>query len=239
LHLAEPWRVVLAGEANVGKSSLLNDLLGYDRAIVFDEPGTTRDVVSASTAIDGLPVLLSDTAGLRAPSDDIEAAGIALTNQLMAQADVVLLVVEGEQLLRDTKLTLNKLREWQHYHVASGATIVVISKCDVLTDEAINRAMYHVEQSTPWPVVPISVLEDWGTDELLACMASELVPALPPAESGIPFTPLQCETINAALECLTRSANGEATSVLQQLLSLGTRDSSPPADSADCTNSSD
>ena len=58
-------RVVLAGWPNVGKSSLINALLGYARAIVHPSPGTTRDVVTASTAIDGWPIELSDTAGLR------------------------------------------------------------------------------------------------------------------------------------------------------------------------------
>ena len=65
LHLTRPWNVVLAGRPNVGKSSLINALLGYTRSIVFDQPGTTRDVVTAATAIDGWPIELSDTAGLR------------------------------------------------------------------------------------------------------------------------------------------------------------------------------
>ena len=69
LHLTRPWSVVLTGRPNVGKSSLINRLLGYERAIVFDQPGTTRDVVTGETAFDGWPVLLADTAGLR------EAAG--------------------------------------------------------------------------------------------------------------------------------------------------------------------
>ncbi len=65
LHLTEPWQVVIAGPPNVGKSSLINAILGYQRAIVFDQPGTTRDVVTALTALDGWPIEFSDTAGLR------------------------------------------------------------------------------------------------------------------------------------------------------------------------------
>src|SRR4029453_3197945 len=65
-HLTAPWRVVLAGPPNVGKSSLINALAGYQRTIVSHVPGTTRDVVTTTTAIDGWPVELADTAGLRA-----------------------------------------------------------------------------------------------------------------------------------------------------------------------------
>ena len=71
-HLVAPWRVVLAGKPNVGKSSLINRLAGYQRSIVFDQPGTTRDVVTTRTAIDGWPVELADTAGLRSGDDEIE-----------------------------------------------------------------------------------------------------------------------------------------------------------------------
>src|SRR5262249_19824288 len=65
LHLVRPWRVTIAGPPNVGKSSLLNALAGFERAIVFDQPGTTRDVLTVLTAIDGWPIELADTAGWR------------------------------------------------------------------------------------------------------------------------------------------------------------------------------
>ena len=67
--------MVLAGWPNVGKSSLINAILGYTRCIVFDQPGTMRDVVSAQTAIDGWPIELSDTAGLRASADPRRVGG--------------------------------------------------------------------------------------------------------------------------------------------------------------------
>ena len=97
-HLTQPFRVVLAGPPNVGKSSLINALLGYDRAIVFDQPGTTRDVVSAVTALAGWPVELSDTAGLRDTGDVLEAAGVHRARQQLATADLVLWVRDCTQL---------------------------------------------------------------------------------------------------------------------------------------------
>ena len=71
-HLVQPWRVVLAGRVNVGKSSLINALAGYGRSIVHPSPGTTRDAVTVTTAIDGWPVELCDTAGLRSGGDAVE-----------------------------------------------------------------------------------------------------------------------------------------------------------------------
>ena len=90
LHLTSPWRVVVAGPPNVGKSSLINALVGYHRAVVFDTPGTTRDVVTVGTAIDGWPVELSDTAGIR-PSDDRLESRVGRAIEQTRQADLVAL----------------------------------------------------------------------------------------------------------------------------------------------------
>ena len=93
--LRDGARVVLAGPPNAGKSSLLNALLGESRAIVSDVPGTTRDAVEAWLDLDGWPVRLVDTAGLRATGDAIEAEGVARAERLIADADVVVML-DGE-----------------------------------------------------------------------------------------------------------------------------------------------
>jgi tRNA modification GTPase len=97
LHLTSPWRVVFAGPPNVGKSSLMNALAGFERAIVSPTPGTTRDVVTLATAIDGWPVQLADTAGLRPTTDEIESAGVALAETALANADLAILVTDATQ----------------------------------------------------------------------------------------------------------------------------------------------
>ncbi len=95
-----PWQdgasVVLAGAVNAGKSSTLNALLGYNRALVSDLPGTTRDFLEESLLIDGLSIKLIDTAGLREALDSVEKLGIKRSKELISKADAVLLILDGE-----------------------------------------------------------------------------------------------------------------------------------------------
>lgn len=90
--------VVLAGAVNAGKSSLMNALLGRQRALVTDIPGTTRDYIEEICDLDGLPVRLVDTAGLRRADDSVEELGIALSREKLAQADAVVLMLDGKAL---------------------------------------------------------------------------------------------------------------------------------------------
>jgi tRNA modification GTPase len=94
-HLVEPWTVVIAGAPNVGKSSLINALAGFTRCLVSPTPGTTRDVVTTSVALDGWPVELCDTAGLREGAEELEEAGIARARQAAAAADLGVWVLDG------------------------------------------------------------------------------------------------------------------------------------------------
>ncbi len=127
--LSDGLRLVLAGPPNAGKSSLMNRLLDTDRAIVTAQPGTTRDTLEERFAVDGLPLLLIDTAGLRDAPDEAEAAGIERTRRALALADQVLLVVDGScgepsSQIRDSDLGLDP-----------GRTTVIRNKCD-LTGES-------------------------------------------------------------------------------------------------------
>lgn len=96
--------LVIAGEPNVGKSSLLNLILGHERAIVSDLPGTTRDSIEAPAHIRGIPLRLIDTAGLRESGDYVERIGIARSQATIRQADVILWVMEANQLPRENPL---------------------------------------------------------------------------------------------------------------------------------------
>ena len=95
--LREGAQVVIAGQPNVGKSSLLNRLAGEDLALVSSIPGTTRDVIRQSIQVRGVPMHIMDTAGLRISRDEIESMGIALTQQTLHRADLILLLLDASQ----------------------------------------------------------------------------------------------------------------------------------------------
>lgn len=95
--MREGMTVVIAGRPNAGKSSLLNSLAGYDAAIVTDIPGTTRDVLRERINIDGMPLHVADTAGLREEADVVEAEGIRRARQEMTHADRILYVIDGQR----------------------------------------------------------------------------------------------------------------------------------------------
>ncbi len=94
--LKEGVRIVVAGPPNAGKSSLVNALAGFDKAIVTDVPGTTRDAIEVPLSLDGTPVLLIDTAGLRASEDVVEAIGVRRAEGQLGRADMVLWLGEPE-----------------------------------------------------------------------------------------------------------------------------------------------
>jgi tRNA modification GTPase len=126
------FRLAIVGRPNAGKSSLFNRLVERERAIVTATPGTTRDLVTERVAIDGIPVDLIDTAGLREPSDEAERIGIAKSHEAMADADVVLLVVEagGGFSGHDGSVTQRS---------AAGSLIVALNKMDLIPDEGNKR----------------------------------------------------------------------------------------------------
>lgn len=97
--LKDGLRVTLVGRPNVGKSSLFNNLLNLDRAIVTDTPGTTRDSLSEVISLQGVPILLTDTAGVRSSTDEVETLGVERTRRAIADADLVIVLFDGSQPL--------------------------------------------------------------------------------------------------------------------------------------------
>jgi tRNA modification GTPase len=110
--LREGVSVAIVGPPNAGKSSLLNALLGYERAIVSEIPGTTRDTIEETLSIDGVPVRLVDTAGIREHADRLESAGIERTHRALEIARIALVVVDGAEALgRDATALIEATRD--------------------------------------------------------------------------------------------------------------------------------
>jgi tRNA modification GTPase len=119
------FRLAIVGRPNAGKSSLFNRLVERDRAIVTAMPGTTRDLVTERVAIDGIPVDLIDTAGLREGADEAERLGIAKSREAMADADVVLLVIDAALGFgEEDRMVLESA-------AAAGNVLTVWNKCDL------------------------------------------------------------------------------------------------------------
>ncbi len=124
--LREGALVVIAGRPNSGKSSLFNAMIGFDRAIVTDIAGTTRDAIEAPVSCDGFPIRLVDTAGLRESDDFIEQLGIEVSRRYVDAADIVVLCVEAGRGLSE---------EEESFRDSIDSTVVVVStKSDLLTD---------------------------------------------------------------------------------------------------------
>jgi tRNA modification GTPase len=119
----EGFTLAIVGRPNVGKSSLFNRLLEQDRAIVTDIPGTTRDLVSETASVEGIPVKFVDTAGIREGQDTVETLGIERSYQAMADADLTLVVI-------DASVPLEAADEALILH-AQGKMLVVANKCDL------------------------------------------------------------------------------------------------------------
>lgn len=148
--LRDGINTAIIGQPNVGKSSILNALLREERAIVTDIPGTTRDVLEEYISIKGIPLKLIDTAGLRETEDLIEKLGIAKAQQVLANADLVLLVLEaGRELTEGEKNLL--------VQIPPQRLAVIINKIDLDNIPDI---------STDVPVFYVSTLEKKGIEKL-------------------------------------------------------------------------
>ncbi len=137
----EGLKVAIIGKPNVGKSSLMNALLRESRAIVTEIPGTTRDTIEETLSIKGIPVILTDTAGIRDTDDRIETIGIERSKKSFNEADLVILVLDGScPLSREDRQIME--------YVEPGKTIAIVNKEDlghVITADAVRELLPGIQ----------------------------------------------------------------------------------------------
>lgn len=184
LHLVHPWRVVLCGPPNVGKSSLLNRLLGYSRAVVHAEAGTTRDLLAESTSIDGWPITLIDSAGMRASEHDIESQGIERARRAIETADRLLLLVDPGQGWTEEHQSI--------WHSFANKCLLVQTKSDQETAIATLRLL-------PATACSVSAVNGEGIEALMQAISHSLAPAPPPSGAAVPFRGWQVEMLSRLL----------------------------------------
>ena len=158
--LRDGLKVTLIGRPNVGKSSLFNTLLALDRAIVTDIPGTTRDSLSEMISLQGVPVLLTDTAGVRASADEVETLGVERTRRAIADADLVIVLFDGSQPLNQEDIDV--LRE-----IEKSTYLVAFNKSDLASFE---KNELEILDNRPTSILNVSAKTGAGLDALRAAI---------------------------------------------------------------------
>lgn len=154
--LKEGLRVAIIGKPNVGKSSLMNALLKESRAIVTDIPGTTRDTIEENLSIRGIPVVLTDTAGIRETEDYVEAMGIERSKESFNRADLIIMVMDGSGEIENTDLEIiEKLDPVK--------SVILLNKNDLATGIAVD----DVKRITPNGETEVISVSMKKTDDIL------------------------------------------------------------------------
>ena len=195
------FTLAIVGKPNVGKSSLFNHLLGQDRAIVTDVPGTTRDLVSETADIEGIPVRFVDTAGIRDGREIVERLGIERSHQAMADADLTLLVVDACQAQDDEERVLFEKVQRQ------GRFLLVANKSDL--------------GSTRPDALPVSALTGAGMADLKSAIIAAIAPQGRMEQEGGFITSLRHEQLlREASEALSQAERAATLGIPHEMLLL-------------------
>ena len=212
--LREGVKTVIVGRPNVGKSSLLNALVGTERAIVTEVPGTTRDVIEEEISVEGIPLRLLDTAGLRATEDAVERIGVARTEQHLADAELVLAVFDRSSALTDEDRELLARLRTMH-----ADTIILCNKEDCAS---VLRVTDFDGMNAP--VLMISAHAGTGMDALRATIADRIRMMEGDLSDGaLPNKEREAEVLRRALEHLAEAERTLAADMGSDFVSIDLR----------------
>jgi tRNA modification GTPase len=224
--MREGVHVPLVGRPNVGKSSLFNALLGEERAIVAAEPGTTRDRVSERIEIAGVPVTLSDTAGLRETRHAIEAEGVTRTNTALDESRCLIWVLDGSSPLEPADRALAE-------RLAGRRVVVAINKRDRPAAWQHAEAGRLLADDSARRVVEVSATSGLGLERLSVALAEMLeTPSSSAAEGGgiaavapAVSNPRHIEALGRARDALARAREAASGGLAGELVSMELRES--------------
>jgi len=208
--LVRPWKAAIVGPPNAGKSTLLNALLRKERVLVHDRPGTTRDVVSELVSIDGVPLELMDSAGIRPPRGEIEAAAVARAANLVERCNVLLLLYDVRRGLRRALDAMPSLEGPQRI-------LLIANKIDLVGGAAASEAV--PAELSGCPRISVSAKEGTNLARLEAALLAPFKPHIGHCRGGgaVIFDGEIESAVARISNVLTRRGPGEALKVLDVL----------------------
>ena len=200
-------RTAIVGLPNAGKSSLLNALAGYDRAIVTDIPGTTRDTVEESVLCGGTPLRLIDTAGLRETEDQVEKLGVERSRRAMEEAELILLVKDGAvEVCPENRAYLEAEARLLNQVAETGKPWLCIeSKCDLTGPRAFSLGLIRQDANNPAACLCVSSVTGQGLDRLEEAVAALFPPGSSEEAGSLLTDQRQEEAASRALAAVRRA----------------------------------
>jgi tRNA modification GTPase len=218
--ITEGIKGVIVGRPNVGKSSLFNALLKEDRAIVTAIPGTTRDAIEEFVNLDGVPLKLTDTAGIRETQDIIEVESIDRTKAHLDQADLILMVLDGSEMLTDDDKHLISL-------VRDKRTIIIINKVDLpqtIDKDDFSGQNELAKLADDMPIVHVSALDEYGFQQLKTVIRDTVLHKESVQTDPIFVTKIwQKDAIRRAMESLVFAQESTKSTMSPELIAVDLR----------------
>lgn len=210
--LQEGVTAAIIGRPNVGKSSLLNYIVGHERAIVTAHPGTTRDVVEASVNVRGIPVVLKDTAGIHDSEDEIEKIGIARSREALERSAINVFVIDSTEDLKDEDGQIAAELDFDR-------TIVVLNKTDIAGHDSPKGLTGIIPQHVP--VIRFSSLTGEGIEELENILEKQVYASTMEEHAGGAVSSIRhIESLRKAAETLAETEQSIVSSQPEEISSM-------------------